>query len=187
MVAAKKALGAVLLCLALIPAATAGEVAGVKMPDTITMDGKILRLNGMGLRKKLIFNVYVAGLYLESPSKEAATILSTDQIRSIQLHVLRSLSPAQLAESISEGFWKNSKSQRSLFESRLETLTKMFPKVTEGDLITLTYVPGKGTIVVARGEQKGVIVGKDFADTLFAIWLGSNPVQNDLKKALLGS
>lgn len=27
--------------------------------------------------------------------------------------------------------------------------------------------------------------GKDFADALFSVWLGANPVQEDLKRALL--
>ena len=30
-----------------------------------------------------------------------------------------------------------------------------------------------------------MIEGRDFADALFAVWLGPNPVQDDLKKALL--
>jgi hypothetical protein len=70
---------------------------------------------------------------------------------------------------------------------RLQKLTGMFPAVVEGDQIVLTYVPGKGTSVSAKGQDKGVIEGKDFADALFSVWLGGNPVQEDLKKALLGS
>ncbi len=187
MVVSRRAFSLSALWLVLIPAARAGEVAGVKMPDTITVDGKVLRLNGMGLRKKLIFNVYVAGLYLENQSRDAAGVISSDQIKSVHLHVLRSLSSSQLAESISEGFWRNAGSQKGALQARLERLAKMFPKVINGDLITLTYVPGRGTTVMAKEEQKGVIEGTDFADALFAIWLGPNPVQNDLKKALLGS
>ncbi len=38
-----------------------------------------------------------------------------------------------------------------------------------------------------RGVEKGVIEGKDFADALFSVWLGSDPVDRDLKKALLGA
>ncbi len=182
----KRSVTVATLLLSMTVAASASDVAGVKMADTAAVEGKTLRLNGMGLRKKLIFNVYVAGLYLETPSKDAATVISSDQIKSIRLHVLRSLSASQLAESISEGFWRNAKSQKGTLEARLERLTRMFPKVAEGDLITLTYVPGKGTVVNAKGEEKGTIEGKDFADALFAIWLGMNPVQGDLKKALLG-
>ena len=62
----------------------------------------------------------------------------------------------------------------------------MISDVVEGDQIVMTYVPGKGTIVSVKGAEKGVIEGKDFADALFAVWLGANPVQEDLKKALLG-
>ena len=57
-------------------AAAAKELAGATMPDTLTVAGKTLKLNGMGLRKKAIFKVYVGGLYLEAPSKDAAAILA---------------------------------------------------------------------------------------------------------------
>lgn len=182
----KRALWIPACLLAITIVAPAAEVAGIKMADTVTVEGKVLRLNGMGLRKKIVFKVYVAGLYLETPSKDASTAISSEQTKSIRLHILRSLSASQLAESISEGFWKNSMSQKSKLEARVQELNKMIPSVVEGDLIELTYVPGKGTMVTAKGQQRGIIQGKDFADALFAIWLGSNPIQADLKKALLG-
>jgi hypothetical protein len=62
----------------------------------------------------------------------------------------------------------------------------MIPNVEKGDEIVLTYVPGKGTVVSAKNAEKGVIEGKDFADALFSVWLGPEPVQADLKTALLG-
>jgi hypothetical protein len=167
-------------------AVPAGEVAGVKMPDTITIEGKTLKLNGMGLRKKMLFKVYVAGLYVESPSKDAAKVISSDEVKSITLNVLRSLSGSQIGEAISDGFWHNSKAQMGALTDRLQKLNSMFPAVVEGDQILLTYVPGKGTSVSVKGQDKGVIEGKDFADALFSVWLGGNPVQEDLKKALLG-
>jgi hypothetical protein len=174
-------------CTALALVVLAGEVAGVKMPDTITIEGKTLKLNGMGLRKKMLFKVYVAGLYVESPSKDAAKVISSDEVKSITLNILRSLSGSQIGEAISDGFWHNSKAQMGALTDRLQKLTGMFPAVVEGDQIVLTYVPGKGTSVSAKGQDKGVIEGKDFADALFSVWLGGNPVQEDLKKALLGS
>jgi hypothetical protein len=166
--------------------ALAKEVAGVMVPDTITVEGKALKLNGAGLRKKAIFKVYVGGLYVETPSKDAATLTSSDQVKRMQLSVLRSLSSQQVNEAIEEGFEKNSKSQMAALKPRLAKLATMIPNVEKGDEILLTYVPGKGTVVSAKGAEKGVIEGKDFADALFAVWLGPNPVQEDLKKALLG-
>jgi hypothetical protein len=166
--------------------AAAGEVAGVKMPDTVTIEGKTLKLNGAGLRKKRMFKVYVAGLYVESTSKDAGAVISSDTVKSIRLHILRGLSGSQIGEAISDGFHHNSKAQMGALSERLQKLNGMFPAVVEGDQIVLTYVPGKGTMVSAKGQDKGVIEGKDFADALFAVWLGENPVQDDLKKALLG-
>src|SRR6266540_7385441 len=95
----------ILSCAVAAAVALAGEVAGVKMPDTITIEGKTLKLNGMGLRKKMLFKVYVAGLYVESPSKDAAKVISSDEVKSIALNVLRSLSGSQIGEAISDGFW----------------------------------------------------------------------------------
>src|SRR6478752_2096304 len=163
--------------IAFLPAsARAGEVAGVKIPDTITVEGKTLKLNGMGLRKKVMFKVYVAGLYLESPSKDAATVVSSDQVKRMQLNVMRSLKASQVTEAIEEGFEKNSKSQMGALKERLAKFGAMFADVKEGDQILMTYAPGKGTSVAVKGAQKGTVEGKDFADALFNVWLGPNPV-----------
>jgi hypothetical protein len=164
---------------------SAVEIAGVKPADTVTVEGKTLKLNGAGLRTKLMFKVYVASLYLETPSKDAAAIVSSDQVKSMRLSILRSLKGSQVSEAIEEGFEKNSKAQMAALKPRLTKLGAMIPNVEKGDEIELAYVPGKGTVVKVKGAEKGVIEGKDFADALFAVWLGASPVQDDLKKELL--
>jgi hypothetical protein len=165
----------------------AAEVSGVKLPDTVTVEGKALKLNGAGLRKKMVFKVYVAGLYLETPSKDAGAILAADQVKSMRLSIMRSLEAKKITEAIREGFEKNSRAQMPALGERLDRFEKMFPDVKEGDEIAMTYAPSKGTVVMARGAEKGVIEGKDFADALFSVWLGTNPVQEDLKAKLLGN
>ena len=177
---------ALLLSLASAPAAFGKEVAGVTLPDTVSVEGKSLKLNGAGLRTKMVFKVYVAGLYLETLSKDGAAVVSSDQVRRMHLSILRSLDRSKITEAITEGFEKNSKAQLATLKARLDRLNAMIPDVEKGDQIVLTYVPGKGTVVSAKNVEKGVIEGKDFADALFAVWLGANPVQADLKKSLLG-
>jgi hypothetical protein len=81
----------------------AGELAGATLPDTLSAGDETLKLNGMGLRKKAMFKVYVGGLYLESPSKDAGTILATDQAKAIRMYFLRDLTKAQLVEAFQEG------------------------------------------------------------------------------------
>lgn len=165
--------------------ALAGEAAGVKMPDTITVEGKTLKLNGIGLRKKLMFKVYVAGLYVETPTNAPEAIISSDQVKQVRLHILRNLKASQVTEAIEEGFEKNSKAQMGALKDRLAKFSAMFSDVSEGDAILMTYVPGKGSSVSIKGAEKGIVEGKDFSDALFSVWLGPSPVQEDLKKALV--
>ncbi len=59
-------------------------------------------------------------------------------------------------------------------------------QVEEGGRLTFTYSPDKGTEVDVKGESKGSIAGKAFADALFACWIGEKPATSALKKGLLG-
>ena len=102
---------AVLLCFGLAAAARARQIGGVDVPDTVTVEGKTLKLNGGGVRTKAIFKVYVAGLYLETPGRDAASLVSTDQVKRMTLVLLRGLDKGKITEAITEGFEKNSKAQ----------------------------------------------------------------------------
>jgi hypothetical protein len=183
----KRLSAAAALFLGLATLALAGEVAGVKMPDTETVEGKALKLNGMGLRTKYgVVKVYVLGLYLETRSADAGAVISSDQVKRIRMSFLRDVAGPKIAETITEGFERNSKAQMGTLKARLDKLATIVPDVVKGDEVVLTYSPGKGTSVQAKGTDRGVIEGKDFADALFSVWLGAVPAQEDLKKLLLG-
>jgi Chalcone isomerase-like len=89
--------------------ALAGELAGATLPDTLKSGDLTLKLNGLGLRKKSMFKVYVGGLYLELPTKDAGAILATDQAKAIRMHFLRDLTKVQLVEALQAGFEANAK------------------------------------------------------------------------------
>jgi Chalcone isomerase-like len=175
----------VLLSGLLAVSALAGELKGQKMADAVEVDGKTLKLNGMGLRVKVIVSVYVAGLYLETPSKNAPAILKADEGRRVVLAMLRDLDQKTIVEAIRTGFDKNSAAQLPALKERLDTFCALIPSLKEGQTLTLSYTPGKGTSVVGAGSAT-VIPGKDFADALFAVWLGTSPVDDGLKKGMLG-
>ena len=184
----KKALSlAAVLVLALASTALGADVGGVAVPDTVTVDGKVLKLNGAGVRKKMMFKVYVAALYVETPSKDAATLISSGQIKSMQLHMLRNVEGAKVSGAVADGFALNSKAALPKLQSRLDRFAKMIPDMKEGEEIVMTWVPDKGTEISVRGTNAGTIEGRDFADALFSVWLGPSPVQDDLKAALTGN
>jgi Chalcone isomerase-like len=181
-------LAAVLVVSAVSPLGTtalAGELAGVTLPDTLKAGEKTLKLNGLGLRKKAMFKVYVGGLYLESLSKDAGAILTADQAKAIRMHFLRDLTKAQLVEAFQEGFEANVK-DRAPQKAAFARMLALVPDVKEGSTLTFAYLPGKGTTLSAGSKELGVFEGKGFADAVFAIWLGPKPPSEDLKKGLLG-
>jgi hypothetical protein len=175
-----------LVCLLVSVPALAKELKGVKMADTIEVDGKKLTLNGMGLRTKVVFKVYVAGLYLEEASSDPAVIIGKDQTRRVDMVMLRDLEKGKITEAIRAGFEKNNADKMAALKDRLDRFVAVIPDLKEGQVLALTYVPNKGTTVKASAGSEVTVDGKDFADALFSVWLGKDPVDGDLKTGMLG-
>lgn len=177
------------LLAALAAPASAGERAGVTMPDTIQVAGKKLVLNGLGVREATMFNVdvYVAGLYLEQRSRSASEILAAEQIKVLHLRFVRDVGRKDVVSSFNEGFEKNSRDTVPAIRPRIAQFMAWLPSFKDGSTLTVTYVPGEGTRVSVNGTYKGTIAGPDFARALFSIWLGPKPPNKGLQRGLLGS
>lgn len=158
---------------------------GVTMPAVMQLDGKNLALNGMGLRTKVVFKVYVAGLYLEKTSKDGMEIASSEQLKRMELVFLRSVSGEDVAKAISDGFDNNAGAALPALKERINKFGGLIPNLKNGDKLVFTYRPGQ-LEVQANGKTAGVIEGKDFADALFRVWLGPKPSDKALKTGLLG-
>lgn len=175
------------LPLALVVAAStalsAATLAGVTLPDTAQAGGKTLVLNGLGLRSRMMFKVYVAGLYLEQKSSDGATIVNTDATKRIVLHFVRDVSNTQIREAIVDGFDPGAK---QALKAEIDRFTGAFESFAPGDQMTITYVAGTGTQLNVKGQDKLTIPGFAFAKALFGIWLGDNPPSAGLKNGLLG-
>ncbi|MBS2020819.1 MAG: chalcone isomerase family protein [Deltaproteobacteria bacterium] len=181
----KTLVAALLLALAL-PAA-AKELHGVNSPETLKVGDKELKLNGMGLRKKAIFKVYVASLYLENTTKDANAILAADSMRRVEMAMLRDLAKEKIIDAIKEGFEKSAGANMPKLQARLDKFVAGIRDLKEGEKLSITYAPGKGTsIQTADGKDLEPIEGKDFADSLFSVWLGKEPVSEGLKNGMLG-
>jgi hypothetical protein len=80
---------------------------GVAIPDRIDIMGRPLLLYGMALRKKAVFKVYVAGLYLPEKSSNAEAILGADTPRCMVMQFLRNVSAGKLCDSWNEDLEAN--------------------------------------------------------------------------------
>src|SRR5262249_48725361 len=87
----------------------AGTLAGVTLPDQITVDSKTLVLNGIGLREAtwLKVDVYVAGLYLETKSSDPEAIIGSEQTKRLVMRFVRAVDRAALLKGWNEGFEKS--------------------------------------------------------------------------------
>ncbi len=176
------------VCVLAIPTAWAGELADVKMADEVTVGDATLQLNGLGLRKKMWVKVYVAGLYLESPTKDAAEAAGAAGTKRVVMHFLTDKATKNKMDAAwVEGFEANSPSTYASMADRVKKFADLFGDMKVGDVIELTMVPGGGTTAALNGETKGVIDGDDFAAGLLKVWLGDHPPSDELKAGMLGS
>ena len=169
--------------------ALANEMAGVPLVDQITQEGGAqLQLNGAGIRSKFVIKVYVAMLYLENKSSDAAAVIKDTGSKQLIMHFLyKEVAKEKLVEAWNEGFNGNgSPDQLNALKSEIERFNSFFETVKKDDRIILDYIPETGTVVTIAGQQKGTIPGKDFNDLLFSIWLGKKPVTEKLRDGLLG-
>jgi hypothetical protein len=174
-----------------MPGAQAAEVAGVKIDDKTRVGAADLALNGAGLRKRVFFQVYVIGLYLPQKGATSAAILAQQGPKRVAIHMLRDVGADDFTAALADGIRANhSEAEASALEPRVKELAAIMAELKEakkGMVIALDWQPPAGTVMVVNGAARGKpIQGEDFYRALLRIWIGDKPVQDDLKKALLG-
>jgi len=169
----------------------AAEVAGVKLEDRTKVGAADLVLNGAGLRKRAFFNVYAIGLYLPEKKPGAADAVGASGTKRVAIHMLRDVDSSTFTEALVDGMRANhDEAAMKSLEPRVGELSAIMGELKEakkGMAVLLDWQPGAGTVVTVDGKPRGKpIAGEDFYRALLRIWLGEHPVQDDLKKALLG-
>lgn len=170
------------MLLLLLALAQARDIAGVSIPDTATVGGQAVVLNGVGLREKYYIDVYVGALYLPARTRSAADAISSDVPKRITMHfIYKQVTKAQLEETFGEGFAKVVPPAGTAAQ-----LYALLSDVKAGDEIQLDYAPGQGTTVTVRGKARGSIPGKEFMVALWTVFLGTSPPTAALKAGMLG-
>lgn len=175
-----------LLCLNV----NAKEVAGVRLADTAQVGNATLQLNGAGTRTKVIIDVYVGALYLGKKTSSAAEVLADAGPKRVALHMLYGMGSSTLKDAFQKAIEANhSATELQALDASLKKFYAIFtslPGVSEGNVILLDYIPGAGTRVTVNGVEKGLVEGAEVNRAVLKIWLGEDPVEKSLKKAMLG-
>jgi chalcone isomerase-like protein len=164
------------------------ECLGVNYPENAAVGGTTLALNGMGIRKAtfLAVKVYVAALYLPQKSGDGADILSSDRPWRLTLTFVRDVDASDIREAFEDGFKNAAGGNFAALKPRIDALNARVVDFKSGQHLAFTNEPGKGVSVDVNGAGGPAITGADFAATLLAIWIGSQPPNKDLKTGLLG-
>jgi len=171
----------------------AQTVADIEIADTVSHSSQSTKLilNGAGIRTKFIFDVYIGSLYLEKKqnAKNAKSIYNAPGEKRISLHFLYDeISKEKLVAGWNDGFKNNLSTDELIkFKKEITQFNSLFVAVKKGDVINLNFIPTTGTSVVINENLKGTIEGDDFFTALLKLWLGHEPADSNLKKAMLGA
>lgn len=183
--------GAALALAIALPATAAVDVNGVKFDDINKVAGKDLKLNGAGLRTKLVIKVYAAGLYLPEKSKNVADILKMEGPRRVTLVMARDISSEDLGRAFMDGINENlDKAEKAKIVTQIGKFGEMFASVDQirkGDVLHMDWIPGTGTVCELNGKRIGEPASDiNFYNAVLRIWLGEKPADRSLKPMLLG-
>jgi hypothetical protein len=92
----------------------------------------------------------------------------------------------KLVESLNEGFDKATAGKPEPIRKEIDQFRRCFAhQIAKGDVFDLVYLPEHGVTVLKNGKRQGVVAGLAFKKALFGIWLSDDPVDKDLKSAML--
>jgi hypothetical protein len=183
---------AFILCLSAVSMTTlasqesyAATEAGVVFADEVSNAGQKLILNGTGLRTRLFFKVYAAGLYVNEKSKDAESILRSPAAKVLQLHFLRDVGADTIRGAWSQGFTKNCLSLCDESQAKIALLNGLMKDLKKGDVLSFSFRPDE-LAVELNGTSLGKVEGAKLDQNILAIFLGKEPPSPELKVGLLG-
>ena len=172
------------------PFLEAGNIEGVTIPDSITINGQSLRLNGAGLREISLLGVpiklYVASLYTPAMVHTLDEVLASPRPIEINFTFLKGVS-----RSIVESSWRNQFAHNATytypgFDRDQKTFISLLGNLDEKGRDTVLFLPGE-TQVLDQGKLMGTIQGANFQRAFFSLLFGEKPISQKLKVHLLGT
>jgi Chalcone isomerase-like len=165
-------------------------VAGIKFEPEATVGGQKLQLNGTGVRIRAIFRVYAAGFYTPNKVTKNEDVLKPG-VKRLQMVALRDVKGDEFGKLFTRAMEDNA--TREEFSKSINSVIRMgqifadAKQFAKGDLIVLDFIPATGLVVSHKGKPLGdAFKEPEFQSLMLKIWFGPKPVDNELRKALLG-
>ncbi|WOT06209.1 chalcone isomerase family protein [Shewanella youngdeokensis] len=165
----------------------AKDVAGVMLEDSLTLNQQTLVLNGAGVRSKFFLDLYVGSLYVPTRLDNTAAVIAADNV-AVKLNITSGMITAEkMINAINEGFDDATDGNTAAIQTQIDQFMALFSdEIIDGDQFTLLASKAAGVTAFKNGVAQATISGEDFRQALLNIWLGEEPAQKSLKKAMLG-
>ena len=153
-----------------------------------TSDGKqdvTLKLTGAALRSKLVIDVYTVASYLQQGAtvRTADELVAADAVKLLSIVMQRDVDGPDLIDAFKTAV---AKTHPGRFGAEFGKLSRHVGSdvAKKGSEVVITYLPGAGTRFSFEGKEPLVIPGKEFADAVWGVYLGSHPITDSIKKGL---
>lgn len=180
-------IGATVLSVLLFPvgSVTAAKAGGAEFAEGSVLGQYQLRLNGTAvLSWALLFDVYAGALYL--PTGVSGADWAEDLPKRLEIAYFRSFTAAELVAASDQLLRENlAETDYLSLAGRLQPFYRWFRNVEPGDRYSLAYQPRIGTELRLNGQLLGTVPGVDFAVAYLSLWLGSDPISEPFRDALL--
>lgn len=165
------------------------EVSDVNYKSSVNFKNETYTLNGVGIREKYFIDLYTIGLYVKEKSSSGSDILKSDKNRFVRIVVVSGLITApRFNKGMDEGFEKTTNGNVNSIKNQIALLKKGFGNdFNVGDEFIIFFGEEGETKIYKSGKLKVTIPANEvFQKALLGMWIGENPVVDDLKDELLG-
>ena len=158
--------------------------ANASPPSSLNSTSLTWALHSSGVRSYNFIDVYQCALYFpanEKPNQEKLTASAKDLKSPVAIRI--EISTSMLPDKMPD-VWRETIESEVTGKAFLH-FRKGFARLDEGDVLLFLYLPGEGTRLLLNDKPVFKDPGPGLMQSLLEQWVGSNPISEDLKQALI--
>lgn len=161
---------------------TAAGAPAASAPKSLEIARTFLVFCAEATRETLLFDLYEVALYLPERSQDLAYIHDPATAKAFRVQVLFD---GPLPDELPED-WRH-ELLPVLAPAEMAKLQQTFRSLQSGDVIVASYAPDVGSAISLNERELLSEPEAKVIDALVELWLGPEPVSEDIKRTLLGS
>ena len=120
-------------------------IEGARFETSVVLAGERLELNGVGVRKRFLFDIYAGGLYVPKRATRTEDLVNQPGPKRVTLRFLRDVDGDLFVSSLHSGLKANhSEAELAKLKTQVETLTRTIRTIAlarRGESVNFEYTP----------------------------------------------